>query len=126
MSKIFHPGQQLTEKDLCIKIKSLEGYKFDPFYIRYSIYEISDFGWVDVNTFQDRSPIKKSTGEFFSNLILPIKMSPADYCIEWSIRQSEGLDLFLFQDFFKVVPQHVKIYKEQSDIAVSSLYKIFF
>jgi len=86
MSVAFHRGQVLTANDLRIIIRDNVGTPVDPYYIRYSIFDVTTGIEVLIGP-PDRIPATSGTGQFYADATVPLDANIGDWLIRWHFRQ---------------------------------------
>jgi len=104
MSVAFFPGYTLTQDDLKIVIRDSMGAPTDPYYIRYSLFDVTTSMEVLIGA-NDRIPATTGVGQYYSNATLPLDSNIGNWLIRWNFRETVSSPLIEAVQEFNVVGQ---------------------
>ena len=108
MAVAFHKGYTLTSNDLKISIRDMTGTLVDPYYIRYSLYDVTTGVEILIGD-AERVPATTGTGQYYSNATVPLDANIGDWVIRWNFRESVTSPLIEAVQEFNVVGDNVVV-----------------
>jgi hypothetical protein len=107
MSVAFHKGYTLTENDLKILIRDGLGNLVDPYYIRYSLFDVTTGVEVLIGA-ADRIPSTTGVGQYYANATLPLDANIGDWLIRWNFRETPTSPLVEAVQEFNIVGDEIQ------------------
>lgn len=108
MSVAFKPGQTLTDSDLKISIRDSGGSLVDPFYIRYSLFDVTTGVEVLIGA-ADRIPATTGVGQYYVDATIPLDANIGDWLVRWNFRETAVSPLIEVIQEFNVVEECVTV-----------------
>ena len=108
MSVAFHKGYTLTQNDLKILIRDGLGTLVDPYYIRYSLFDVTTGVEVLIGA-ADRIPATTGVGQYYADATLPLDSNVGDWLIRWNFRETALSPLIEAVQEFNVVGAEIQV-----------------
>ena len=89
MAVAFEQLQQLNEKDLFVTFTDSIGNPFDPYYVSYTFFGVSNTRGVWKVGLENRPPTRLSEGKYYINEKIPTSMTMGEYYVEWRIQRTD-------------------------------------
>lgn len=108
MAVAFFKGQTLTANDLNIIVRDVNGVPTDPYYIRYSLFDVTTGMEVLIGS-PDRIPATSGTGQYYVDAQIPLDSNIGDWLVRWNFRESAVTPLIEVVQEFNIVADTVQI-----------------
>lgn len=108
MAVAFFKGQNLTANDLNITVRDVNGVPVDPYYIRYSLFDVTTGVEVLIGD-PDRIPATSGTGQYYVDAQIPLDANIGDWLVRWNFRESAVTPLIEAVQEFNVVADTVQV-----------------
>jgi len=108
MAVAFKPGQTLTDNDLKIAIRDSLGTLVDPYYIRYSLFDLTTGLEVLIGA-ADRIPATTGVGLYYVDATIPLDANIGDWLVRWNFRETAGSPLIEVVQEFNIVKECVEV-----------------
>ena len=100
MSRVFYKGQELTNSDLVITFRDVNGITFDPVEVTYGIL---DPDGVLVDNIDNRAAERISLGKWFAPYTVKDDAKEGSYQIKWNIKELPTSSIREYFDQFNIV-----------------------
>lgn len=108
MAVAFFKGQTLTANDLNIIVRDVSGVPTDPYYIRYSLFDVTTGVEVLIGS-PDRIPATTGTGQYYVNAAIPLDANIGNWLVRWHFRETAVTPLIEVVQEFNVVADTVQL-----------------
>lgn len=108
MAVAFFKGQTLTANDLNIIVRDVSGVPTDPYYIRYSLFDVTTGVEVLIGS-PDRIPATTGTGQYYVNAAIPLDSNIGNWLVRWHFRETAVTPLIEVVQEFNVVADTVQL-----------------
>ena len=104
MAVVFTPGQKLTRNDLNIFIRDTNNVLFDPNYIAFTLEDTE--GNLLLANQQLITPVKESTGYYWSDVTIPEGTAPGPFVMKWYVRDYVESQIQQIEQRFGVIKRN--------------------
>ena len=123
MGVAYKPGQTLTDDDLKIAIRDSLGTLIDPFYIRYSLFDVTTGVDVLIGA-ADRIPATAGVGLYYVDATIPLDANIGDWLVRWNFRETVAAPLVEVIQEFNVVKECVEVSPTGSLVGDEFVYRL--